>query len=179
LYFLFTSPGFRSGTRVAELTFTTGLLAALGLWLVYAPPAGLSVSGTSIYLNGHPVNPAVGSLLPSVGIPVYFASLLLRRTTYTESKGVRWIVTHLGGLGVISYLGDQFFIYDNFLQPSNGYPITLQPLGLLNMSYDMAVFVLFSGIMMAWGYYSALRQPSVTPTVAARASIGDVASPRA
>jgi basic amino acid/polyamine antiporter, APA family len=158
LYFLFTSAAFRRMGRLLEMAAASGALAVVGLWLVYAPPTGATFAGTSAYLNGLAIAPVLGSLLLFVGLPAYFVSLLLRKDTFAESKGVLWIVTYLAGLGIISYVGDQFFIYENFLQPSNGYPITLEPMGLLNMPYDLVVLVLFSASMMLWGYYSALRR---------------------
>lgn len=183
LYFLFTSESFRRAGRLIEMAAASGVLAVAGLWLVYDPPSTATFAGTSVYLNGLPIAPVVGSLLLFAGLPAYFVSLLLRKDTIRESKGVLWIATYLAGLGIISYVGDQFFIYENFLQPSNGYPITLQPMGLLTMPYDLVVLVLFSGAMMLWGYYSALRRdlPAPTPTglgSAARAAGPELARPR-
>lgn len=183
LYFLFTSESFRRAGRLIEMAAASGVLAVAGLWLVYDPPSTATFAGTSVYLNGLPIAPVVGSLLLFAGLPAYFVSLLLRNDTIRESKGVLWIATYLAGLGIISYVGDQFFIYQNFLQPSNGYPITLQPMGLLTMPYDLVVLVLFSSAMMLWGYYSALRRdiPAPTPTglgSAARAAGPELARPR-
>lgn len=157
LYFLFTQPRFRTLPRLVEMGGSVGALAALGAWFVYAPPTSVMLSGLGPYLDGLPAFPLLGSVLLFVGIPAYFVTLLLRRATYGESKAVLWIVAYLGGLGVISYIGDQFFIYQNFLQPSNGYPLTLQPMGLLTMPYDLVVLVAFGLAMLLWGYYSALR----------------------
>jgi hypothetical protein len=68
-------------------------------------------------------------------------------------------VTYLGGHGVISCLGDQFFIYENFLTTGSPYryPITVQPMGLPNMPWDLVVLVAFGLAMFGWAYYSALR----------------------
>jgi basic amino acid/polyamine antiporter, APA family len=165
LYFAFTSPSFRARTRVAELAGVVGALAIVGLWFVYAPPSGAVFSGAGAYLNGLPELPVLGTALLFVGIPAYFVTLLLRKATYRESKGVLWIVTYLGGLGVISYVGDQFFIYENFLTTGSPYhyPITVQPMGLLNMPWDLVVLVAFGLAMFVWGYYSALRLGAPAP----------------
>jgi basic amino acid/polyamine antiporter, APA family len=157
LYFLFTSAEFRRAGRVAEMAIAVGALGLLGLDFVYAPFSSATFRGAGPYLNGLPILPVVGTALLFVGIPIYFVTLLLRRATYAESKGVLWIATYLGGLGLISYLGDQFFIYENFLQPSSGYPVTIEPMGLLNMPWDLVVLVAFGLAMFVWGYYSALR----------------------
>jgi basic amino acid/polyamine antiporter, APA family len=157
LYFLLTSAAFRGWARVAELAITGVAMAALGFVLVYAPWSSVTFSGAGSYLNGLPILPVIGSAILFIGIPLYLTTLLLRRRTFPESKAVLWIATYLGGLGIISYLGDQFYIYENFLQPSNGYPITLEPMGLLNMPWDLVVLVAFGLAMFAWGYLSAVR----------------------
>jgi basic amino acid/polyamine antiporter, APA family len=159
LYFLFTAPEFRTGTRVAEMGGAVGAVMAIGAWFVYAPPSSYTFTGLGIYLNGLPALPVIGTAILFLGLPVYFVTLLLRRTTYQESKSVLWIAVYVGGLGVISYLGDQFFIFDNFLQTGapNNYPITVQPMGLLNMPWDLVVLVAFGLAMFLWGYRSALR----------------------
>jgi APA family basic amino acid/polyamine antiporter len=178
LYFLFTSAAFRHWTRLAEMAIAVGTLAGLGLVLVYAPWSSATFSGAGTYLNGLPILPVVGSAVLFIGIPVYFVTLLLRRATYAESKAVLWIATYLGGLGMISYLGDQFFIYENFLQPSNGYPVTIEPMGILNMPWDLVVLVGFGLAMFLWGYYSALRGAVPTP-VAIGHPAGETAAPPA
>lgn len=147
LYFLFTRPEFRAWAKVGEIGGVIGGLVAASLVLVYAVPSGGTLLGVA-------AAPLVGTILLFVGIPAYFVTLLVRRSTYAESKSILWIVTYLGGLGVISYLGDQFFIYDNFLQPPS-YPITLQPMGILTTPYDLVVLVAFGLAMFAWGYLSA------------------------
>jgi basic amino acid/polyamine antiporter, APA family len=149
LYFLFTMPSFRGRRMVAELLGAIAGLAIVALYLVYDAPFGGSFLGAA-------AAPMIGTILLFVGIPAYFVTLLLRRSTYQESKSILWIVTYLGGLGFISYLGDQFFIYDNFLQPSQGYPITIQPMGVIDTPYDLVVLVAFALAMFAWGYFSAL-----------------------
>jgi basic amino acid/polyamine antiporter, APA family len=177
LYFVFTSAAFRRFARLAELGLTTGALGILGLVMVYAPWSSATFTGAGSYLNGLPILPVIGSAILFIGIPLYLTTLLVRRGTFAESKAVLWIATYLGGLGIISYLGDQFFIYENFLQPSNGYPITLEPMGLLNMPWDLVVLVGFGLAMFAWGYLSALRPPVAHP-VAGGAEVGAPAAPR-
>src|SRR5580698_3270820 len=149
LYFLFTMPSFRGRRMVAELLGAIAGLAIVALYLVYDAPFGGSFLGAA-------AAPMIGTILLFVGIPAYFVTLLLRRSTYQESKSILWIVTYLGGLGFISYLGDQFFIYDNFLQLSQGYPITIQPMGVIDTPYDLVVLVAFALAMFAWGYFSSL-----------------------
>jgi basic amino acid/polyamine antiporter, APA family len=155
LYFLFTSPTFRRVGHQIEIGLAVGLLAVVGLLMVYVFPAGTPIGGV-------PAWPLFGTALLFVGIPVYFVTMLFRRSTYQESKAVLWIVAYLGGLGLISYLGDQFFIYENFLTPPT-YPITIQPTGTLATPYDLVVLVVFALVMFLWGYFSALRQGRPSP----------------
>jgi amino acid transporter len=147
LYFLFTAPAFREWAKVGEIGGVSAVLAVIGLLLIYAVPSGGTLLGVA-------TAPLVGTIVLFVGIPAYFVTLMLRRSTFTESKPILWIVTYLGGLGIISYLGDQFFIYDNFLQ-SPSFPITVQPLGWITTPYDIVVLVVFGLAMFAWGYFSA------------------------
>lgn len=160
-YFVFTNRAFQTRTKIIEVCAVVLLLIVVGFLMVYTFPSG----GT---LDGLPAWPLIGTIVVFVGLPLYFATLLFRSTTYRESKAIFWIVAYVGGLGLISYLGDQFFIYENFLTPPT-YPITIQPMGLLNMPYDLVVLVLFGLAMFAWGYYSALRRdrsvPSPTPSL--------------
>ena len=128
--------------------------------------------GIKKILLGVAAAPLIGTTLLFVGIPAYFVTLLLRRSTYPESKAILWIVTYLGGLGLISYLGDQFFIYDNFLQPSQGYPITVQPIGIITTPYDLVVLVAFALAMFFWGFYSAVPRGRARPELASDRSPG-------
>ncbi len=159
LYFLFTQPTFRTVGRLAELGGVVGALVLLGAWLIYAPPVSTVFSGAGVYLNGLPVAPVLGSALLFIAVPAYLVTLLLRKATYAESRSVLWIAAYLGGIGIISYLGDQFFIYENFLTTGSpyNYPFTLQPMGLLNMPWDLVVLVAFALAMFVWGYRSAVR----------------------
>ena len=170
LYFLFTMPLFRTRAKVAELIGAVGGLAAVALALIYVAPAGGTLLGVA-------TSPLLGTILLFVGIPAYFVTLLLRRSTFAESKSILWIVTYLAGLGVISYVGDQFFIYDNFLTPPT-FPITLQPMGLLNTPYDLVVLVAFGLVMFAWGYFSALPRGSASNAAAAGPASPRVDQPR-
>lgn len=156
LYFLFTKPEFRARAWVAEMGVVLGGLSVAAFALLYVVPSGGTVLGVA-------AAPLAGTVFLFVGIPAYFVTLLLRRSTYRESKTILWIVTYLAGLGLISYAGDQFFVFDNFLQPP-AYPITLQPLGLLTTPYDLVVLVGFGLAMFAWGYFSALPRGSEGPT---------------
>ncbi len=159
LYFVFTSAKFRTAGRLAELGGTVAALAIVGAWFVYAPPSSATFSGAGVYLNTLPVFPVLGTAILFIGLPLYFVSFLLRKLTWNESKPVLWIATYLGGLGIISYLGDQFFIYENFLTTGSpyNYPITVQPMGLLNLPWDLVVLIAFGLAMFLWGYRSALR----------------------
>jgi basic amino acid/polyamine antiporter, APA family len=180
LYFLFTSPKFRGWARLAEMGGVVGALALVGGWFVYSPPSSYAFSGLGVYLNGLPALPVLGTALIFVGIPAYFVTLLVRKLTYAESKPVLWIAAYLGGIGIISYLGDQFFIFDNFLQTGSPsyYPITVQPMGLLNMPWDIVVLVAFALAMFVWGYRSALRLGApVTEPLAQPESDGAPATP--
>ncbi len=183
LYFLFTSPKFRTVGRLAELGGVVAGLAIVGAWLVYAPPSGATFSGAGPYLNGLPILPVLGTAILFLGIPLYFVTFLVRKLTYRESKSVLWIATYLGGLGIISYLGDQFFIYENFLTTGSpyNYPVTIQPMGLLNMPWDLVVLVAFGVAMFLWGYYSALRlaaSPAASTAVASVPLVAAASVPR-
>ncbi len=166
LYFLFTMPEFRAPRRLAEMVGSLAGLGIVGLCLIYLAPSGGTLLGVT-------AAPLVGTILLFVGIPAYFVTLLLRRATWTESKPILWIVTYLAGIGIISYVGDQFFIYDNFLTPPT-YPITIQPMGLLNMPYDLIVLVGFGLAMFAWGYYSALPRGVARAVPAGASAAPDV-----
>jgi basic amino acid/polyamine antiporter, APA family len=169
LYFLFTKPEFRGWAKVVEMAAAIGGLVGLALGLVYLAPTGPT-------LLGQPAAPLIGTILLFVGVPTYFVTLLLRRATFAESKAVWWIVVYLGGLGIISYVGDQFFIYDNFLTPPT-YPITVQPMGWLNTPYDLVVLVAFGLAMFAWGYWSALPRAHPTAAAVERAPVPNVSEP--
>lgn len=182
LYFLFTSEKFRTRLRLAELGGTVAALTIVGTWFVYAPPSAATFSGAGIYLNGLPICPVLGTAVLFIGLPIYFVSFLLRKLTWAESRAVLWIATYLGGLGIISYLGDQFFIYENFLTtgPPYNYPVTIQPMGLLNLPWDLVVLVAFGLAMFLWGYRSAIQRgapvsgPAVEPGGAAIPTPGAV-----
>lgn len=186
LYFVFTSAKFRTAARLGELGGVLGALALVGLYLVYAAPSSATITGMGPYLNGLPVAPLLGSFLLFVAIPAYMISFLLRKSTYAESKAVLWIASYLAGIGVISYVGDQFFIYENFLSSGSpyNYPITLQPMGLLTMPWDLVVLVAFALGMFVWGYRSALRlgapvtQPLASDHVAFDRSAGAASADR-
>jgi len=56
-----------------------------------------------------------------------------------------WYIVYLIGLPIISLLGDQTFIYNNFL------PIA--PLNILKMPFDMLVIAIFASLIYIWAYF--------------------------
>ena len=150
LYFLFTQPSFRATAKLLEIGVVTLALVVVGFLMVYAFPA------SSFTLDGIAGWPVLGTILIFVGIPAYFLTLMFRRTTFRESKATYWIATYVGGIAVISYLGNPFFVYENFLAPPT-WPVTIQPMGVINTPWDLVVLVLFGIAMFVWGDRSALR----------------------
>ena len=100
---------------------------------------------------------------------------MFRRTTFHESNAVYWIATYVGGLAVIGYIGDPYFIYENFLTPPT-WPITIQPMGIVNTPYDLIVPVALGLLMVLCGYLSALRP--TTQGVTSRSGVGETAPGR-
>ncbi len=183
LYFLFTAPALRTVKSAITVSSIVAVLVIVSLLLIYVAPAGGTLLGVAAM-------PLVGTIVLFVGLPAYFLTFLVRRGAIAESKGILWIVTYLAGIGIISYVGDPFFVYENFLTPPT-YPITLQPMGLLNMPWDLVVLTVFGLLMFVWGYRSALRTflgsatatpgPAAepTPTAAVAAAPPDVPAPDA
>jgi basic amino acid/polyamine antiporter, APA family len=164
LYFLFTAPALRTVRSAATAGSVVTAMVAAALLLIYVAPSGGTLLGVAAM-------PLIGTVVLFVGLPAYFLTFLFRRAAWKESKAILWIVTYLAGVGIISYVGDPFFVYQNFLQPPT-YPITLQPMGLLNMPWDLVVLAVFGLGMFVWGYRSALRfsAGATTPVGAAEAS---------
>ena len=171
LYFLFTSPSLRTVRSAVTVGGIVTTMVVAALLLIYVAPSGGTLLGVAAM-------PLLGTLVLFVGLPAYFLTFLVRRSAIAESKGILWIVTYLAGIGIISYVGDPFFVYQNFLTPPT-YPITLQPMGLLDLPWDLVVLTVFGLLMFVWGYRSALRThlgpseaiaPEATATVPAPSS---------
>ncbi|HKS59292.1 MAG TPA: amino acid permease [Thermoplasmata archaeon] len=129
----------------------------------FLAPAAFVLSSILIYWASWPWT-LVGVVLMGAGLPLYF---LFRRPNLHEAGRIAWLGAYLGGLAVLSYLGDPFYVYQNFLS-WGGSPIA--PLGILTMQpvpYDLVVLVLFSVSMFVWGYYSALSPEAAEPTAQA------------
>ncbi len=172
LYFLFTQPTFRTAAKLLEIGLVTLALVVVGFLMVYAFPT------SSFTIDGIAGWPVVGTILIFVGLPAYFLTLMFRRATFFESRAVYWIATYVGGIAVISYIGDPYFIYENFLTPPT-WPVTIQPMGIVNTPWDLVVLVVFGAAMFVWGYRSALRPgEEVQPASAAvpRAGPGPIAA---
>ncbi|HKM75186.1 MAG TPA: hypothetical protein VJZ32_02080 [Candidatus Bathyarchaeia archaeon] len=54
------------------------------------------------------------------------------------------------GLAVISYIGDPFFTFDNFLP--------VGPIGLIRFPYDTVVVAVFSLLIFGWAYKSSVNR---------------------
>ncbi|MCI4372278.1 MAG: APC family permease [Thermoplasmata archaeon] len=107
-------------------------------------PAGFVMATILVYWASWPWT-LVGGILMLAGLPLY---LLFRRPTVREMLKVVWIAVYLVGIVVISYLGNPFFIYQNFL--------SVQPIGLFGTPEDIVILVVFGLVMYVWAYYSAL-----------------------
>jgi APA family basic amino acid/polyamine antiporter len=107
-------------------------------------PAGFVMATILVYWASWPWT-LVGGVLMLAGLPLY---LLFRRPTGRETLKVLWIVAYLVGIVVISYLGNPFFVYQNFL--------SVQPIGLFGTPEDLVILVGFGVVMYVWAYYSAL-----------------------
>jgi basic amino acid/polyamine antiporter, APA family len=107
-------------------------------------PAGFIMATILVYWASWPWT-LVGGVLMLAGLPIY---LIFRRPTGREALKVAWIGVYLVGLVLISYLGNPFFIYQNFLP--------VQPIGLFGTPEDLAILVVFGAIMYTAAYFSAL-----------------------
>ena len=107
-------------------------------------PAGFVMATILVYWASWPWT-LIGGSSCSPGLPLY---LIFRRPTARETVKVAWIAVYLVGIVVISYLGNPFFLYDNFL--------TVQPIGLFGTPEDIVILIVFGVVMYLWAYYSAL-----------------------
>ncbi len=111
---------------------------------VVIAPAGFVMATILVYWASWPWT-LVGGVLMLAGLPLY---LLFRRPTVREVLKITWVAVYLVGLVVISYLGNPFFIYQNFL--------SVQPIGLFGTPEDIVLLIVFGLVMYVWAYYSAL-----------------------
>ena len=88
----------------------------------------------------------VGAILMVLGAPLFY---LFKRPIAGEIKRTAWIWVYLVGLAVISYIGDPFFTFDNFLP--------VGPQGLIHYPYDTIVVAGFSLIIFGWAYKSSIK----------------------
>jgi APA family basic amino acid/polyamine antiporter len=89
----------------------------------------------------------VGAILMILGAPFFH---LFKRPIAGEIKRTAWIWVYLIGLAVLSYIGDPFFTFANFLP--------IGPIGLLRYPYDGIVVVVFSLLIFGWAYKSSVRR---------------------
>lgn len=111
---------------------------------VVLAPIGFVLATILIYWASWPWT-FVGPLLILVGVPLYF---LFEKVTRQEARRIAWLGVYLGGLALLSYLGNPFFTYDNFLP--------FGPIGVLGTPLDMIVVAIFGLAIYVWGYYSAI-----------------------
>jgi amino acid transporter len=88
----------------------------------------------------------VGAILMIIGAPLFY---LFKRPIAGEIKRTAWIWVYLVGLAVISYIGDPFFTFDNFLP--------VGPIGLIHYPYDTIVVAVFSLLIFGWAYKSSVK----------------------
>jgi len=89
----------------------------------------------------------VGAVLMILGAPLFY---LFKRPIVGEIKRTAWIWVYLVGLAVISYVGDPFFTFDNFLP--------IGPMGLIHYPYDTIVVAVFSLVIFGWAYKSSVNR---------------------
>jgi amino acid transporter len=89
----------------------------------------------------------VGAVLMMLGAPLFY---LFKRPIAGELKRTAWIWVYLIGLAVLSYIGDPFFTFDNFLP--------IGPIGLMHYPYDTIVVGVFSLIIFGWAYKSSVSK---------------------
>lgn len=106
----------------------------------------------------------VGAAAILVGVPLFF--LLPKGDATGAGRGLQhlpWLVTYLAGVTIISFVGDPFYTYQNFL------PIA--PLGLLPTPWDLGVLVVFGLGVFYWAYRTAVRGVAL-PAPAVPAEVG-------
>ncbi len=89
----------------------------------------------------------VGAVLMILGTPLFY---LFKSPIAGELKRTAWIWVYLIGLAVLSYMGDPFFTFDNFLP--------IGPIGLIHYPYDTIVVAIFSIIIFGWAYKSSVKR---------------------
>ena len=89
----------------------------------------------------------VGAILMILAAPLFY---LFKRPIAGELKRTAWIWVYLAGLAVLSYIGDPFFTFDNFLP--------VGPIGLLRYPYDGIAVAVFSLLIFGWAYKSSVRR---------------------
>lgn len=89
----------------------------------------------------------VGAVLMMLGAPLFY---LFERPIAGELKRTAWIWVYLIGLAVLSYIGDPFFTFDNFLP--------IGPIGLMHYPFDTIVVAIFSLIIFGWAYKSSVSR---------------------
>jgi amino acid transporter len=113
-------------------------------------PAGFVMATILVYWASWPWT-LVGGILMLVGLPLY---LVFRRPTARETTRIAWVPAYLVGIIVISYLGNPFFVFDNFLP--------VQPMGLFGTPQDIVILIVFGLAMYVWAYFSALTLEGTT-----------------
>jgi len=89
----------------------------------------------------------VGAILMILGAPLFY---LFKRPIAGELTRTAWIWVYLVGLAILSYIGDPFFTFDNFLP--------IGPIGLLRYPYDGIAVTVFSLLIFGWAYKSSLKK---------------------
>lgn len=110
-------------------------------------PAGFVLATILIYRASWPWT-LVGGIPMLAGFPLYY---LFRRPNLREPGQVAWVAVYLVGLILLSYLGNPYFVYQNFLP--------IQPIGLYGTPLDLLWLTIFGLAMYAWAYRSAVGSP--------------------
>ncbi len=110
-------------------------------------PAGFVLATILIYWASWPWT-LVGGILMLAGFPLYY---LFRRPNLRELGQVAWVAVYLVGLILLSYHGNPYFVYQNFLP--------IQPIGLYGTPLDLLWLTIFGLAMYAWAYRSAVGSP--------------------
>ncbi|HZY71096.1 MAG TPA: amino acid permease [Thermoplasmata archaeon] len=127
-------------------------------------PAAFILATVLVYWAAWPWT-LVGAAAILVGVPLFF--LLPKSEPTGERRGLEhlpWLVTYLTGVTVVSFVGDPFYVYQNFL------PVA--PLGLLPTPWDLGVLVVFGLGIFYWAYRTAVRGLAVPTPAAPTPNIG-------